>query len=181
MSSWRRNPFFWALVGLSLITLGFAVWQWDEGRRLVAAQSRPAAQSKPAPDFRLPATDGSTVSLRDLRGQVVLMNFWATWCPPCQAEMPDLNALARDHGAKHNFVVVGVNVEEERGTVEAFVRQYHIAFPVLLDASGDVTAHDYNIRTLPMSLIVDRQGNIRDTWTGQLTQAAMLARLERVW
>ena len=105
------------LVGLSLIALGIAAWQWQDQRRLVTAQSQPAVQFKPAADFRLTALDGQTVALRDLRGKVVLLNFWATWCPPCKAEMPDLNALYRDNGTKHNFVVIGVNVEEDRSAV----------------------------------------------------------------
>ncbi len=181
MSNWRRSPFFWMLVGLSLITLGIAAWQWQEQRQLVSAQSQPAAQFKPAADFRLTAVDGQTVALHDLRGKVVLLNFWATWCPPCKAEMPDLNALYRDNGTKHNFVVVGVDVEEDRSAVEAFARQLNIAFPLLLDTSGQVTDGSYHIRSLPTTLIVDREGNVRDTWMGQLTRPAMLARLERVW
>jgi peroxiredoxin len=169
------------LVGLSLIALGIAAWQWQEQRRLVTAQSQPAVQFKPAADFRLTALDGQTVALRDLRGKVVLLNFWATWCPPCKAEMPDLNALYRDNGTKHNFVVIGVNVEEDRSAVEAFARQLDIAFPLLLDASGQVSDGSYHIRSLPTTLIVDRDGNVRDTWMGQIARPAMLARLERVW
>ena len=169
------------LVGLSLIALGIAAWQWQEQRRLVTAQSQPAVQFKPAADFRLTALDGQTVALRDLRGKVVLLNFWATWCPPCKAEMPDLNALYRDNGTKHNFVVIGVNVEEDRSAVEAFARQLDIAFPLLLDASGQVSDGSYHIRSLPTTLIVDRDGNVGDTWMGQIARPAMLARLERVW
>ena len=178
----RPSAFFWVLVALSVLTLALGLWQWLAERQTLATQSRPAtAAAERAPDFHLVAAAGTGVSLADLRGQVVLLNFWATWCPPCKAEMPDLNALYRDNGTKHNFVVVGVDVEEDRSAVEAFARQLNIAFPLLLDTSGQVTDGSYHIRSLPTTLIVDREGNVRDTWTGQLTRPAMLARLERVW
>jgi peroxiredoxin len=174
--AWKRSPFFWFLVALSLITLGIGGWQ------LAAEQRGPADRTpaEPAPDFRLATSDGSTLRLSDLRGHVVLLNFWATWCPPCKAEMPDLNALQREHGAARKFIVVGVDVQESQAEVQAFARQYNIGFPLVLDSDGQVSGA-YRVRTLPTSLIVDRQGFIRDRWTGQLAKAAMLRKLERVW
>lgn len=174
-SSWRRSRFFWLLVLLSIATLAAGVIS------LAAQAGRTAAQARPAPDFTLPAADGSTVRLSDLRGKVILLNFWATWCPPCKAEMPDLNALHREYGQAKNFVVLGVDVEEERAAVQAFARELGLSFPLALDEAGEVSAHSYNVRTMPTSLIIDRNGVIRDSWGGQIAKSAMLARLGKVW
>jgi peroxiredoxin len=175
--------FLGILAALSLITLGLAAWQWQEGRQRLAQHSRlaPPEETTPAPDFTLTAADGTPVSLSDLRGKVVLLNFWATWCPPCTAEMPDLNALYRRYGSEKDFAVVGVNLEEQPEEVADFARQKNIEFPLVMDRSGRVTRQDYRIRTLPESVIIDREGIIRDRWSGTIISEAMLARLEKVW
>ncbi len=179
---WRRSPFFWTLVALSLVTLAIAAWYWRVGQQTVSGQSRPTASAPaaPAPEFTLPNPEGAKISLRDFRGQVVLLNFWATWCPPCTAEMPDLNAIQRDYGAAKGLVVVGINLEESPEVVTAFADQLRLTFPLLLDRRGDVTKR-YAVRTLPASVVVDRDGMVRDRWTGRLSRSAMLARLQQVW
>ena len=180
----RRRPLvLGVLVGLSVITLGLAFWQWQQDRQLLAQQSRPALPpvAAPAPEFRLMSPDGMPMNLSDLRGKVVLLNFWATWCPPCRAEMPELNALYRRYGNEKDFVVVGVDLQERPEEVASFARQNSITFPLLVDHDGRVTGQGYRIRTLPASVIVDREGRIRDSWSGPLLREAMLARLEKVW
>lgn len=172
------------LIALSLATMALGAWlAWRQGRQ-VAAQPQPAAADPAftaAPDFTLHTVDGTPVRLSDLRGKVVLLNFWATWCPPCKAEMPDLNALHEKYGAEHDFTVVGINMEERAADVAAFARARQITFPLLLDPEGAVSAGRYAIRSLPTSLIIDREGRIRDTWMGQISLEAMVARLQRVW
>jgi cytochrome c biogenesis protein CcmG/thiol:disulfide interchange protein DsbE len=183
-SAWRRSPLFWVLMALTILMLVIGVRQWQQRQQLIAAQSRPGLKPGPlarAPDFTLVAPDGSEMSLTDLRGKVVLLNFWATWCPPCRAEMPALNTLQREYGAEHDFVVVGVNLEESREQVEAFARDFKISFPLLLDSSGKVTTESFAVRTLPASVVIDRQGYIRDTWAGELPNQAIVTRLERIW
>jgi len=180
---WQRSVFFWLLVLLSLAVLSLGIWQWQAGRRDVARPSSPPLNRSQsiAPDFRLLAIDGSTVSLGDLRGQVVLLNFWATWCPPCKAEMPDLDALYREHKSQRNFVVLGVDAEESQAQVGAFASSHDVTFPLLLDSDGKVTDGLYVVRSLPTSMIIDRDGRIRDVWIGPLPKAAILAKLESVW
>jgi len=160
-----------------------AAWQWRLDRQLLAQQSKPAPPpaAVPAPEFKLAAPDGTPMSLSDLRGKVVLLNLWATWCPPCAAEMPELNALYRRYGNAKDFVVVGVDLQEGPEAVADFAQRNNITFPLLLDRDGRVTREDYGIRTLPASVIIDREGRIRDSWTGALRPEAMLARLEKVW
>jgi len=180
----RRRPLFLGiLVGLSVITLGLAAWQWQQARQLLAQQSRqaPPRVAAPAPEFRLMSPAGMPLNLSDLRGKVVLLNFWATWCQPCRAEMPELNALYRRYGDEKDFVVVGVDLQERPEDVASFARQNNITFPLLVDHDGRVTGQGYRIRTLPASVIIDREGRIRDSWSGTLLREAMLARLEEVW
>ena len=171
------------LVLLSLVTLCLGAWQWQESRQRLAQQSKaaPPESRELAPDFTLLSTDGAAVTLSDLQGKVVLLNFWATWCPPCTAEMPDLNQLYREYGDEKEFVIVGVNLEERPTEVAEFGEQKRIEFPLLLDRDGNVARHNYKVRTLPASLIIDREGNIRDRWSGSISREAMLARIEKVW
>jgi cytochrome c biogenesis protein CcmG, thiol:disulfide interchange protein DsbE len=182
-ASWKRSLFFWMLVVLSLLTLGVGVWKWWAGRPIAAAQPglAPPASATLAPDFGLATTGGAAMHLSDLRGKVVLLNFWATWCPPCKAEMPDLNALYQEFGSDHRFVVLGIDLEESPDAVASFAREQDISFPLLLDRDGEVTSQRYNLRSLPTSMIIDREGKIRDTWSGQLSRATMLARLGKIW
>ena len=95
--------------------------------------------------------------------------------------MPDLNALHQKYGAQHDFLVLGVNDEEPAADVVAFDQQQRIAFPLLLDPDGRVIEKLFDVRYLPTSYIIDRDGNIRDTWRGQIASEAMLARLQKVW
>lgn len=183
----RRRIVLWLLLGLTLLTALLGLRLWNNARltaeRRVAEQSRSALQGTPqsrAPDFELVTMDGQSARLSDLRGKVVLLNFWATWCPPCKAEMPDLEALYREHGAAQGFVVVGVNYEEDAAPVQAFVRERRLSFPVWLDRRGTAAAK-LGVRGLPVSFIIDREGYIRDAWNGQIAREAMLARLKNVW
>jgi len=179
---WRRSLFFWVLVALSLLVLGVGVaWWWAGRQAIVTPRTASSGIARIAPDFHLTAADGTSMRLSDLRGQVVLLNFWATWCPPCKAEMPDLNALNREYGPSHQFTVVGVDLQENSDAVASFARDHEIGFPLLLDSDGGVTTGSYSLRALPTSMIIDREGKIRDTWSGQLPRAAMLERLEKIW
>jgi len=173
-----------ALLALTVLTAALGLWRVWAGRQQVAEQSRPALSGPSqavAPDFALPTLDGGSVRMADLRGKVVLLNFWATWCPPCEAEMPDLDALYRTYGESQGLVVLGVNLQEDAGKVAPFVRERNLGFPILLDADGHLTSQVYHVRPLPTSFIIDRQGYIRDVWNGQIAREAMLARLKIVW
>ncbi len=175
-----RTLFLWALIVLSLATITLGAWALQTRDAAPPAQILEVSRAV-GTDFTLQATDGSQVSLSDLRGKVVLLNFWATWCPPCKAEMPDLEALYREYGKAHDFVVVGVNLQEDQEIIEQFARQAGLSFPILLDTDGKVSGQAYAVRSLPMSMIIDRDGYIRDAWSGRLSSAEMLGRLEQVW
>ena len=124
-----------------------------------------------APDFSLPALDGGAQNLRDYRGQVVILNFWASWCAPCRAEMPDLQVAyteLRDKG----LVVVGINQSERGEKVRSFVQEFGLTFPILLDEDQTV-GHKYGVRGLPTTFIIDGGGVIREVIVGPLTRSAV--------
>src|SRR5574341_1832331 len=122
-----------------------------------------------APDLSLRALDRQQVSLSSLRGQAVLVNFWATWCVPCRAEMPEIQAAYQKYRAR-NFVVLAINIAEDENTVARFVQEFNLTFPVLLDRDGAVSKR-YQVRALPTTYFIDRAGMIRAIRFGQMDRA----------
>jgi peroxiredoxin len=159
------------LAGLG-VALGLAIGYIIFFRTLPAptSESREAAPAPvsgaPAPDFRLAALGGERIQLADLEGRVVLINFWATWCGPCTAEMPlleDRYTTYKDSG----FTILAVNVDEDVDVIRPFVDRYALTFPILLDPGSIV--HDlYRVRGYPTSLFIDRDGVITDIHVGAL-------------
>ncbi len=119
-----------------------------------------------APTFELETLDGELLSLASLRGQVVLVNLWASWCPPCRAEMPAIQALYEEY-QDQGFVVLAVNMtfQDSLSAAAAFVQEYGLTFPILLDRSGEV-GRLYHMRALPSTFILDREGMIREVVVG---------------
>ena len=112
-----------------------------------------------APDFTLHAADGSSLQLQKLRGQVVLMNFWATWCGPCREEMPRLQALYDKYRAS-GFVLLGVNVDEDPRNAVGVAQKLKVSFPVLLDTDKSVSRL-YELGSMPSTVLIDRDGRVR--------------------
>ncbi len=112
----------------------------------------------PAPDFSLDGTHAGSLRLRDLRGRVVLLNFWATWCVPCRAEMPALERLHREYGGR-GLTVVGVNLKESLAAVQGFMKELQLTFAAVLDSNGAVS-DAFKVRGLPMTFLLDREGRI---------------------
>ncbi len=119
-----------------------------------------------APDFQLNDLDGQPVSLGDFRGRPVLVNFWASWCPPCRAEMPFIqDTFADKKWADKGLVVLAVDIGESPLTVSEFVNNYGLTFPVLLDITKDVSL-EYHVAAIPTTLLIDRDGIIQDIRIG---------------
>jgi len=120
----------------------------------------PIKPPRPAPDFSLPDMDGKIHKLSDYRGKVVLLNFWATWCPPCRREMPSMENLHQELKDKP-FQVLACDQEEDGDTVFAFTGQLDPAptFPLLLDSKSAVSK-SFDVRGLPTTFLVDKMGNI---------------------
>lgn len=128
-----------------------------------------AQSGKPAPDFRLKTLDGNEIKLSDLRGKTVLINLWASWCPPCRYEMPGIQAAYEKFKSK-GLVVLGINftAQDNLQDVRDFVTELKLTFPILLDESGDVSAGLYGMRGLPTSYFIDTQGILRRIQVGAM-------------
>jgi thiol-disulfide isomerase/thioredoxin len=134
-------------------------------------RATPPRDGELARDFSLRDLDGSSVTLSDLRGKVVLINFWASWCGPCLIEIPHLVAFHAEH-RDQGVEILAVNVLEDRQQVAAFAEKHGMTFPVLLDTRGSVTA-DYYVRAIPVSVFVDAEGVIGRVHIGLLTEATL--------
>lgn len=132
-------------------------------------------KGQPAPDFALRDADGKLVKLSDLRGKVVFVNFWASWCVPCKKELPDIQKLYDEKHAD-GLEVLAVNWQDNLETAMAFFSSHDLHLPLLLDRSGSVYAQ-YRLQGLPDSFFVDRDGNIAAFQFGFLTEAKMRERL----
>ncbi len=117
-----------------------------------------ASLGEPAPDFTLDTPDGGTIKLSDFAGQPVILNFWATWCRPCQVEMPYLESAHTAHADK-GLVVLGVNVAEQSSVVQPFLDQHSLTFPVALDLNSQV-ADLYRVFSYPTTYLIDRNGRV---------------------
>ena len=118
-----------------------------------------ASVKGPAPNFTLKSMNGKNLKLSEMTGNVVLINFWASWCGPCREEMPLLNALHKKYAAL-GFTVLGVNVEEDATDAKGFLRNFPVDFPILLDNKNKVSKQ-YDVIAMPTTVVVDRDGNMR--------------------
>ncbi len=133
----------------------------------------------PAPDFTLKNLQGEEVRLSDYRGRPVLINFWATWCPPCRFEMPAIQKMY-DTYKDEGFEVLAVDVEESITTVKRYIAQGGYTFPVLLDYKGEVANGPYRIRAFPTSYFVGRDGKIAVAHRGMMTEQILQQYMDRV-
>ena len=124
----------------------------------------------PIPDFTLPGLDGKSAKISSQRGKIVLLNFWATWCPPCRAEMPSIQKLweSQKGGA---FTVMAVSVGEKESTVKAFIAKEKFGFPVYLDAKGSVGGL-YGASSIPTTYVIDKNGNAIARVVGSIEYAS---------
>jgi peroxiredoxin len=121
----------------------------------------------PAPDFTLHAMSGPNLRLQELRGRVVMVNFWATWCGPCRQEMPHLNRLHEKY-SRSGFVLLGVNVDDDPQNAAAVAAKLGIQFPVLLDTDKKVS-DQYDLMAMPSTYLIDRDGKVRYLHRGYLS------------
>jgi peroxiredoxin len=129
-----------------------------------SAPARSAAIGEPAPDFSLPTLEEREIGLGKFKGKVVLLNFWASWCAPCQEELPELEKIYRKY-QERGFEVIGVNIDKKQANAEKFVRRFGLTFPVMLDPESAVVG-EYRAHAMPMSYLIDQEGVIRQLFFG---------------
>lgn len=118
-----------------------------------------ATLDKPAPDFTLKSLSGKNMKLSEYAGDVVMLNFWASWCGPCRKEMPLLNDLQKKYESL-GFVILGVNVEQELKLAKSFLADTPVDFPILFDSSNKVSKA-YDVIAMPTTIMIDRSGKVR--------------------
>jgi len=166
----RELPILPVAIGLLLISFAFLSTLSPKAEEGADTQNSvvPLEVNFAAPELSLQNLNGETESLTDYRGQVVLINNWATWCPPCKAEMPTLVAYHNEHMAD-GFSVIAVEAGEPLDMVAQFADSYHMSFPVWLDPNG-ASLRAFGNGTLPNSYVIDRSGTVRYAWTGEINK-----------
>jgi thiol-disulfide isomerase/thioredoxin len=158
------------MIGAGLVVIGIVLFMllYNPTASSDDLSAVPAKVDFSSPKLTLEDLSGLPVSLDDYLGKVVLVNLWATWCPPCREEMPALQAFYEDHKAD-GFVLVAINQEEPRELVEPFVKEFGLTFPVWLDLDYQAE-REFNTQSLPSSFVIDRTGRVRLMWFGSISK-----------
>ncbi len=171
----KRDVVKSALAGLIVVAalfLAFApesVWQ--------GGGVSPASERKAGDDITLPDINGGRWSLAEQRGRVVLVNYWATWCPPCRAETPGLVRLANEYTAK-GLEVVGISLDEDLTAVREFMAEYRISYPILLPSgTSNLTMM---IESIPVTLLYDRRGRVAKRYVGAVSETTLRRDVEQL-
>ncbi|HEX5808351.1 MAG TPA: TlpA disulfide reductase family protein [Anaerolineales bacterium] len=172
----KQNPVVPIATGFLFIGMALIWLALPNARNKTGAENGSLAGSSlpvsfPAPELTLETLHGKAESLADYQESVVLVNNWATWCPPCKAEMPVLNTYYQDH-AGEGFMVIAVEAGDDRETVLQFVNDYQLSFQVWLDPST-ASLKAFGNSNLPNSYVIDRKGMVRYAWTGQVTRSML--------
>lgn len=160
------------LIGIGLIAIGIMfVFLLDKPSASASTQdfsTVPAKVDYPAPELNLTDLNAGSVSLADYRGSVVLVNLWATWCPPCREEMPALLAFHEKYKSA-GFVLIAIDQGETVGQVLPFVDEFKLTFPVWIDQRSEAS-RAFNTMNLPSSYVIDRDGRTRLMWIGGISE-----------
>jgi peroxiredoxin len=171
----RNSRWIYLIISTTVLLFGLA---WIYNSRLgeqAAAQTTIAQPRKGflAPNFTLQTLDGKTITLSQLQGHPVIVNLWASWCGPCQEEMPDLNTVYNEYKARGlEVLAVNLTLQDSADSAAQFANQRQLTFPVLLDTNGDVQ-QNYAVRALPSSYFIGSDGVIHDVIIGGPIPAAM--------
>ena len=168
---------------ISFLILGvFWIWRSTKPSNLPVDDAIVSVQAGfLAPDFTLENMDGQKISLSSQKGKVVLVNIWASWCPPCRAEMPAIERVYQTY-KDQGFVAIGIDstIQDKISDIQIFLKQTNISFPILLDTNGLATRL-YRVQSLPSSYFIGRDGIIREIVIGgPMAEALLISRIEKL-
>jgi len=169
----QQNPMVSIGIGIFLIVIAVLSMAApkSESKADSSASIVPMAVNFAAPELSLENINGEIKSLADYRRDVVLVNNWATWCPPCKAEMPTLSAYYNEHNDE-GFMIVAIEAGDEKTGVSEFAKSYNLKFQVWLDPNG-AALKAFGNGSLPNSYVIDRSGTVRYAWTGEINKAML--------
>jgi peroxiredoxin len=169
------------MVGIGFIALGIVLFmvlnsaqagtQDNTSNGAGEFTTTPIKVNYPAPELELTNLDGARSSLKDYLGSVILVNMWATWCPPCKAEMPTLQDFYEKH-REEGFILIGINDGDTLDVVAPFAKEYGLTFPVWLDADHSA-GQAFKAMSLPSSFVIDRAGTVRLSWVGAISAGVL--------
>lgn len=178
----KKNIGLILVLVLIAITLGTYIKQQVEQSQQIKAETIGrevelvgAEKGKLAPDFTLPTIDGQVASLSDFKGKKVILNFWASWCPPCKAEMPHMQQYYKKNAEQDNVIILAANLSYTDGSldkVQQFLDSFDVTFPVLMMDQKKVV-QTYEVLSLPTTFIIDTEGRIQHKIVGPLDQKAL--------
>lgn len=171
----KINTILTIVGGLLAIVAAFWLFSDQPAAQTEQTTVGPVQIGQPVGDFQLSDIHGNTVSLSDYAGRVVLLNAWATWCPPCKAEMPDLNAYYQAH-QDDGFVILAINAGDSANVAAAFANQVGLTFPVLLDSDVSLL-NRLGVHSYPTSILVGADGVVKTIHVGMFSPAALEAEI----
>ncbi|MBO2534297.1 peroxiredoxin family protein [Rummeliibacillus suwonensis] len=172
---------------IAIVLTNFVRSKMAEGEKIDTSSTQVSAEvnnkiksgievNQMAPDFSLKTLDGKEAKLSDYRGQKVILNFWATWCPPCKAEIPHMEKYYKNHAKKDHVEILAVNLtksDKDENYIKDFIKSYDMTYPVLLDTEGE-QQKQYEIVTIPTTFIIDTKGVIQKKIVGPMDQNMMI-------
>lgn len=169
----KTNHGLMFIMGVGLVLIGLASLLFLQGAKTGQASQSipnsviPVAVNYPAPELSLQNVDGQSEALVDYHDKVVLVNNWATWCPPCKAEIPTLQAYYETH-TMDGFVIIGIDAGEPQSEVLKFVQEHNMTYPVWFDLEN-AAMNAFKNQSLPSSFVIDRKGIVRLAWVGEIS------------
>jgi cytochrome c biogenesis protein CcmG/thiol:disulfide interchange protein DsbE len=177
LKTFLRKP---VLATAALIVIGFlGILVWGMlNQQPITGLSGITMVDRPAPDFTLTTFEGKTISLTDLRGKPIIINFWASWCPPCRIEAPLLERTWRAY-KNRGLIFLGVNIQDRKEDALSYMREFDITYPNGPDPTGEI-AIDYGVSGLPVTFFVSRKGEVVRRWVGAIDRNALMSIVEEI-
>jgi len=169
-----------AIAIAALIVVGFlGILVWGMlNKQPITGLSGVTMVNRPAPDFSLTTFKGVTISLEDLRGKPVVINFWASWCPPCRIEAPLLERTWRAY-KNRGLIFLGVNIQDRKEDALSYIREFDITYPNGPDPTGEITIN-YGVSGLPVTFFISRKGEVVRRWVGAVEPGVLISSIEEI-